>query len=249
MKTSGGDKMKTRSMTVWVSIFLLAALLVVHAGAHAQSAGDILQKTRDAYAQMKSYADTGVVIHEYGVSSQDKHTFSTAFNRSPRHFLLDFHKVLGDRYVIWGDPDAFHTWWKATGQQTDYPNPNNASAISLCGQCQGTAQKIPTLLYWKAFGAAMLDIADPVLDGTEEIGGRRCHRLTGRKSDVYGATGREVNIRKVTVWIDTESFLIRKMVEESKPLPGQRARDITIYEPRANPTLQVASFKFTPPAR
>ena len=65
--------------------------------------------------------------------------------------------------------------------------------------------------------------------------------------DTYAATGKEVNIRKVTVWIDTESFLIRKMVEESKPLPGQRSRDITSFEPRANPTLQDASFKFIPP--
>src|SRR5215467_314755 len=133
--------MKTRSMSAWVTIFLSAALLVVHAAAHAQNAESILQKARDTYAQLKSYADTGVMVHEYGTSSVDKHTFSTGFNRSPRHFLFDFHKQGGDRYVIWGDPDAFHTWWQATGQQTDYPNPNNAPAISLSGQCQGTAQK------------------------------------------------------------------------------------------------------------
>jgi outer membrane lipoprotein-sorting protein len=226
----------------------VSALIFLVAEAHAQSADSILQKTRDTYGQMKSYADSGMVVYEYGASSEDKHSFSTAFSRSPRHFLLDFHKQGGDRYVIWADSDAFHTWWKTTGQHTDYPNPNNSPAISLSDlNSQGTAMKIPTLLYGKAFGAAMLNIADPTVDGTDEIDSRRCHRITGRLSDVYAATGKEVNIRKVTIWIDAESFLIRKLVEESKPLPGQRSRKITIYEPRANPTLDDAKFKFTPP--
>ncbi len=227
---------------------ILATAVFLSTVAHAQNAENILQKTRDTYAQMKSYADNGVVVNEYGASSEDKHTFSTAFNRSPRHFLLDFHKQGGDRYVVWADPDAFHTWWKTTGQQADYPNPNNAPAISLSDlNSKGTALKIPTLLYGKAFRAAMLNIADPELDGTEEIGGRRCHRVVGRLSDVYAATGKEVNIRKVTVWIDSDSFLIRKMIEESKAVPGQRNRTITTYEPRVNPALDDSQFKFTPP--
>jgi len=33
--------------------------------------------------------------------------------------------------VIWGDPDAFHVWWKTTGQVTEYPNPKNTGAITL----------------------------------------------------------------------------------------------------------------------
>lgn len=215
---------------------------------HAQSADAILQKARDVYAQLQSYADTGVIRYEYGASSEDQHTFSTAFMRKPRHFLLDFHKQGGDQYVIWADADAFHTWWKFTGQLTDYANPNNAPAIKLSGQQTGQAAvKIPTLLYGKAFDAAMLNIADPVLDGSEEIGGHRCHRIVGRMSDIYAATGHESNVRKVTVWIDGDAFLVRKITEESKATPGQRNRVITTYEPRANPALSDAQFKFTPP--
>ena len=230
------------------ALLVFGAVALLSPAANAQSAESILQKTRDAYAQLKSYSDTGVVLYQFGADSEDKHSFSTAFNRSPRHLLLDFHKQGGDRYVIWADPDAFHTWWKTTGQQTNYPNPNNTPAISVSDlNSQGTALKIPTLLYAKAFGAAMLNIADPAVDGNEEMGGRRCHRIIGRMSDVYGATGNEVNIRKVTVWIDTDSFLVRKMVEESKAPPGQRNRKITIYEPRANPTLDDAKLKFIPP--
>lgn len=235
--------------TVFVAAIAFT-LPLLSGSANAQSAASILQKARDTYAQMKSYSDTGQVINDFGGPSPDKHTFSTAFNRAPRHFLLDFHKQGGDRFVIWADPDAFHTWWKTTAQQTDYPNPNNIPAISLSDSgSQGTSLKIPTLLYGKAFGAAMLNIADATVDGTEDINGRRCHRITGRMSDVYAATSKEVNIRKVTVWIDSDSFLIRKMVEEPKTVPGQTNRKTTIYEPQANPTLDEAKFKFTPPAQ
>jgi outer membrane lipoprotein-sorting protein len=235
----------------WACLVSSAALLACFAAASAcaQSAESILQKTRDTYAQVKSYADTGVVLYEYGASSEDKHTFSTLFNRAPRHLLLDFHKQGGDRYVIWADPDAFHTWWKTIGQQTDYPNPNNAGALNLSApNTGGIALKIPTLLWGKAFESAMLKIADPVLEGTEEIGGHRCQRIAGRASDAYAATGNEVNVRKVTIWIDAESFLVRKILEEWKPLPGQRNRVTTIFEPQANPALEESQFKFVPPA-
>ena len=239
-----------RKFTTRFVAAIALSLPLLSGSAEAQSAESILQKARDSYVQMKSYSDTGQVIYDFGGPSPDKHTFSTVFNRSPRHFLLDFHKQGGDRYVIWADPDAFHTWWKTTAQQTDYPNPNNTPAISMSDPgSQGTAMKIPSLLYGKAFGSAMLNIADPAVDGTEEIGGRRCYRITGRMSDVYAATGREVNIRKVTVWIDSGSFLVFKMVEEPKTVPGQTNRKTTIYEPQANPALDDAKFKFTPPTQ
>jgi hypothetical protein len=236
----------------WLTNISVAAIaftlhLMTTAGAHGQKAQEVLQKTRDTYAKMKSYADTGVVLYEYGASSEDKHAFSTVFNRAPRHLLLDFHKQGGDRYVIWADPDAFHTWWKTTGQQSDYPNPNNTPAVALSGpQTSGIALKIPTLLYGKAFESAMLKIADPALGGPEDIEGHRCHRITGRASDVYSATGREVNIHKVTLWIDSESFLVRKTVEEFQAPPGQRNRTTTTYEPQLNPALDEARFRFIP---
>jgi len=214
-----------------------------------QDPAQILQKSRDAYLALKSYSDTGVVINEYGASTQDRHTFTTYFNRVPRAFVLDFKKQGGLRYVIWGDPDAFHTWFQQTGQQYDYPNPNNIGAISLSGQqTLGAAMKIPTLLYGKSsLRAKLFDIADPVLEGAEDVDKRRCYRITGRVSDVYEATGKEVNVHKVTVWIDSESFLVLKVVEEWKPLPGQRSRNTTIFQPQANPTLDAGRFKFVPP--
>ena len=215
--------------------------------AQAQSADQILQKMRETYGAMKSYADTGVIVNEYGAT--DRHTFSTYFNRTPRHFLLDFRKQGGDQYVIWADPDGFHTWWKTTTQQTDYPNPNNAPAISLSGQnTRSAALKAPALLYSKVnLGGDFNNFADVTLDGTEDIAGHRCYRLVGRASDTYATTAKEVNIRKMTVFIDAASSLLRQVREEWKAAGGGFNRLSTTYQPQANVAVEEARFKFVPP--
>ena len=226
-----------------------ALLQLATSVADAQTAESILQNARETYANLKSYADTGMMVYEYGAASEDKHSFSTAFTRSPRHFILDFRKQSGDRYVVWGDPDGFHTWWKTTNQTSDYPNPSNTPAITLSGPpTQNAVLKIPTLLYSKAtLGGDFTNFADAKLDGNEEIGGHRCYRLTGKASDSYAATGKEVNMRKMTLWIDADSFLLRRVQEEWPPVGGTTTRNTTTYEPQANPSLQDASFKFVPP--
>src|SRR3979411_398242 len=99
---------------------MICAPLLIVTRARAQNAEAILQKTRDTDAGLKSYSDTGIVLSEYGSSSKDRHTFTTYFTRTPRHFYFEFHKQGGERYVVWGDPDAFHTWGATTGQQYDY---------------------------------------------------------------------------------------------------------------------------------
>jgi hypothetical protein len=99
-------------------------------GLQAATADELMQRVRSVYADLRSYADTGTVALEYGTSSIDRHRFATSFIRAPRHFLLDFTKSTGDRYVVWGNPDAFHTWWKTTNQRFDYPNPSNVPAVS-----------------------------------------------------------------------------------------------------------------------
>jgi outer membrane lipoprotein-sorting protein len=221
---------------------LLASLNV--ATVQAQSAEEIVQKMRDTYGTLNSYSDSVVMVREYGAT--DRHTFTTYFTRSPRHFLLDFHKQGGDRYVVWGDPDAFHTWWKTTQQTTDYPNPSNTSAITLSGPpTQNAIVKIPTLLYSKAnLGGDFANFSDMKIDGEESIGGHRCYRIAGKASDKYSATGREVNVRKMTLWIDVESFLARQLREEWPPVGGTSTRVTTTYEPQANPMIEPAKFKF-----
>jgi outer membrane lipoprotein-sorting protein len=240
-------------------ILLLSAveivlLLLAFLGAAPSTASeDVLERSRTMYASLSSYADTGTVVKEYGLAkdpARDRHTFTTYFKRAPRGFYLDFKKEGGDRYVIWRDPEAFHTWWKTTHVQSDYPNPSNVGAFVGAGVTTvGATAKIPSLLYKK--GALPSDFAfftDGVVEGREDIGGHQCLRLVGTAKDVYGATGHETNIRKMTVWIDAESLLIRKVAEEWAPLPGQVSRTTTTFEQQANPTLEDSKLKFAPPS-
>lgn len=234
----------------------LAATVVCLAGAlpfSAARAGDspdaIMERTRTTYGALRSYADKGIVLSEFGASEKERHAFTTVFNRAPRHFILDFRKQGGDQFVIWGDPDAFHTWWKETADQSDYPNPSNVDAINLSDVTTvGSATKIPTLLYPKAsLVGALSHFADAVLDGSEDIGGQPCYRLVGRTNDVYGATGKEVNFRKLTIWIDKTTMLVRQIREERKSRPGEVDRTTTTYEPQANPSLPDSRFTFKSP--
>src|SRR5690349_5203765 len=115
---------------------------------------DVLARSRAMYAALNSYADTGVVVNEFGPAnapSKEQHAFATYFRRAPRAFYFDFKKASGDQFVIWGDPDAFHNWWKTTGVKEDYPNPNNIGAFGTADpRTLGSAMKIPTLLYANA---------------------------------------------------------------------------------------------------
>src|SRR3982751_3547607 len=100
---------------MFVLIFLTAAgdAHETRASNRSLAANEVLQRSFAKYASLTSYSDTGVVVYEYGTASKDRHTFTTYFSRAPRSYYFDFKKESGERFVIWGDPEAFHTWWSA----------------------------------------------------------------------------------------------------------------------------------------
>jgi hypothetical protein len=201
------------------------------------------------YAALSSYSDKGTVTKEYSATSRDTFSFTTHFNRSPRHFLFDFTKPSGDHLVIWGDPEAFHTWWKATGQTNHYPNPSNTNALTLNDYPTSSAiSKIVPLLYAKAgLPGTIVQLVPGRLVGMEQVGGSQCFKLEGSANDSYGTTGNKVNLRTVTLWIDSASYLVRKVSEETPAPPGTLNRTTTTFDTQANPRLDDGAFKFTPP--
>lgn len=246
--------MRTRKVTIaGAALHAAFACVIFSAPAYAQNASEILKKMKDAYAAMKSYADKAVVLDLPDAMSSNpvlaklsRYTFTTNFSRSPRRFLLDYRTCDTCQYVVWADPDAFHNWNKATGDRYDYPNPNNTGAMTG----SPAISKIPTLLYSKAALLSDFNYYDDVeLDGTEAIEGHGCYRLVGRAHDEYAATGRVVNVRKMTVWIDAESFLIRRISQDRGPTAGGGAHRIeqVTYQPQANPQLDGSRFRFVPP--
>jgi outer membrane lipoprotein-sorting protein len=241
--------MKTAGVRAF-QIVCLVGFVVVNSAAQAPTADKILESVRAKYGSLNSYSDSGEVINEFGTSSKETHKFTTLFNRAPRGYLLDFSKQSGERFVIWGDPDAFHNWWSAINSRTDFPNPNNTGVFTGADvHTLGVAMKVTALLYPKAnFQGSFTNFTDVVVDGVEDIGGRKCYRLVGTAKDIYSATGRESNVRRMTVWVDIESMLIRRVVEVPKDvLPGHIDKVTTMFEPQENPKLEESRFAFTPP--
>ena len=79
------------------------------------------------------------------------------------------------------------------------------------------------------------------------MAGNKCCRLEGTTSDAYAQTGKKVDTRNVTVWIDSTSYLVRKILEDRPAVPGTLNRITTTFHPQANPKLNDASFQFAPP--
>ena len=218
------------------------------------SAMDLLAQSRAAYAALQSYADTGSVVNEYGTDPahplKERHRFRTYFRR-PRSFLFDFLKLGGDRYVVWSDDRAIHSWWKTTGVQYDYPKGQGAGAFSGgAAQTKGSLVMSPPLLFAGAgLVGTMTQFGDAEDDGKEAVDGHDCIRLAGVARDVY-PSGKEVNVRKVIVWIDVKTMLVRRVFEDTPrgSMANAVNRYTTTVDPQLNPKLDDAAFTFTPPS-
>lgn len=219
----------------------------------ATTADDILARSKATYAALKTYADSGTVQLEYGpvgAAVSERHSFRTYY-RSPRFFFFDFTREKNtDRFVVWSDEQAFHTWWKTTGQEETYGKGQGSSAFILgAPPTKNSLTQIAPLLFPAAgLVGTLTELGNATDAGTEKVDGRPCYRLSGVARSVYRITGKVVNIRRTTIWIDAETLLVRRVLEEPQgTTPGTVNRTTTTFSPHANPTLTDASFQFTPP--
>jgi outer membrane lipoprotein-sorting protein len=215
------------------------------------SSDDVLAKTLSAYAGLKSYSDTASVDTEFGPRNglvREHHTFKTFF-RGPRHFLLDFVKAdNADRFVIWADDEAFHTWWQATGVAEVYPKGQGAGAFVAGGTptLNALMQIAPLLFSGAGLTGPVTEFGDGKLAGTEAINGHPCQKLVGVGKSVYGMSGNVVNVRQMAIWIDAQTSLVRRVFEDSSD-GATVSRTTTTFDPQVNPALDDAKFLFTPP--
>ncbi len=232
----------------------IAAATTPSRSASSMRAEDIWARSKAAYASLQSYADSGTVEIEYGSVAgplRDRHTFRTYF-RKPRFFYFDFVKQgNADRLVVWSDLDAFHGWWKLTGVETTYPKGSGSGAFTTgVAITKGSITMTSPLLFPGAgLVGTTTEFADPTDAGLDTLSGHPCHRLVGIAKSVYPQTGHEVNVRRTTIWIDSKTFLIRKVFEDTPKgtIAGAVNRVTTTFQPHANPSLQDDRFKFTPP--
>ena len=68
----------------------------------------------------------------------------------------------------------------------------------------------------------------------------------------YYPTGQRTGIRPVTVWIDTDTRLVRRVLEDTPEGYGDGKATLRVtldYQPQANQALDDSRFQFTPPKK
>lgn len=243
-----------------IAILCLAAAACVQAQSVGAPAGltadQVLAQSRARYAALKTYADTGTVVTEYRIGKEpisvERHTFTTYY-QAPRQFYLEFRKdpnVGDERFVIWGDGADFHTWWSATQVHDTYPPGSGSNAFALGSEpTKGAAVMAPALLFAKAgLHGPLVDFTLSAGTGMETLAGHRCYRLLGQEAPTYG-TGTVAGARAVTLWIEAESLLVRRVLEDTPRDSGADSilRVTTSFEPQADPAIGAAKFRFAVP--
>ena len=241
-----------------VSALLVLALAAsgARAAGPAFNGADVLAKSRATYAALTSYSDTGVVTTEFSLArdqppSVEHSSFRTAY-QAPRKFLLDFHKPSDvERTVIWSDGEQFHTWWSATGVHDAYPRGQGSTAFAVSSlPTLGAVMAVPPLLFSQAgLHGTLTDFELTRSAGIETLERRSYYRLEGMVSLAYG-TGAVSGGRSTTIWIDTETLLVGKILEDtpSNSMAGTTDRVTTRYlSPQRNPPVDPKLFQFVWP--
>jgi outer membrane lipoprotein-sorting protein len=231
-------------------------------GGGRQEADDLLARSRAAYAALRSYADSGTVVEDVG-SFSNHSKFKTRFRR-PTDFYFEYSTVesvysdgnkvpLGEHLVLWKLGPDLHTWNESARSHETFPQgeadqvgPISASAAGT----SGTSILIPSLLFPEArLVSTLQEIAELSVAGSEKVGGYECRKLVGIARSVY-PSGQVTNARPVSVWLDTQTFLVRKVFTDTpKEYPvGGVARLTITFDPQVNPPLGDAQFQFAPPS-
>jgi hypothetical protein len=155
-----------------------------------------------------------------------------------------------ERLVIWSDGGDFQSWWSATGVHQTYPRGTGATAFGTASfPTKGAVLLVPPLLFSQAgLQGPLVALKVPRLAGTEDMDGHRVHKLVGEVALTY-RTGLGGHARPTTVWIDAQSLLVRKIVEDTPAGSPQGSVDrvTTTFKPQANPPLADSLFRFAVP--
>ena len=226
-------------------ILMATALFVLRMGglipAHATEPGDpvvgetpsadrILDNMRQVYAECESYADEGEVSLVFKSEQRervDRRPFKTWFIR-PENFRFEFrnqHPSNGrgpsHRYVVWADGEHIRSYWTVNKQLQEFESVELALG-GPTGVSGGSATMIPALLMREMnWGGLLRRLSDTKLLGTERVGDALCYKVEGR----YLA-----DRDPLTLWIDADSFFVRRVFETSK-VPNADVEKTIEYRP------------------
>jgi outer membrane lipoprotein-sorting protein len=206
-------------------------------------APSLIGKMQAVYASCRSYRDQGQLVLtkvENGRVVSIHRAVRIVFERPDRfRFEHTQERRSGgekDLVAIWSDRGQFYSWWSimpGVRKHVDF-----MQAFRWGREVSGRGMYMVDLLHqltaddwlWKA------NVSTAQFGPEEKVSGRRCYTV-----DIPGG-------RATRLWIDKESFLIRKVYTSF----GKDAeyRDVTsTYSPELNVPIEASEFVFKPPAR
>jgi hypothetical protein len=250
-----------RNTSSLAACVLVGTLLATVGPARAADDGmDLLKRSIALYPTLATYADAGTAVREQP-GLVDRWKFKTYFRR-PLDFHFNFQGVSSQsagltadasyqHIVIWminGELQAFN---KQLRSHATVPRTGNqpAELLNASAATVGTSVLIPSLLFGKSeLPGSIKQIREATDAGFESVNGHRCHKIVGQAAQYY-PSGQMTNVRQVTVWLDAESLLVRKVFEDTpKGYPAGAYLRLTInLDPQANPRLQDEHFQFSVP--
>ena len=242
-------------------LVLVSPLLAASGVARADDDGmDLLKRSMAVYSTLPTYADSGTVVRE-GPGLTDRWKFQTRFLR-PLNFRFDFQGVTSRSAGLTMDSSTQHiVLWMIEGELQSFnrqmrshntvPRTGNqpGELLNASAGTAGTSVLIPSLLFAKAdLPGSIRQIREAAHAGIESIDGHRCHKIVGKAAQFY-SSGQMTNVREVTVWLDAQNLLVRKVFEDTpKGYPAGSYLRLTIdLDPQANPKLDATSFQFNVP--
>lgn len=233
----------------------------------AQSGGDamgLLKKSMATYPTLSSYADSGTVLKE-SPGLADRYQFKTFMRKESLDFKFDFRGVTSTSAGTTFDLSSLHiVIWMVRGEMESFNShlqsheiipraSGNQPAVlhRAASGTLGTSTLIPALIYDTAnLSGTIRQIQQATDAGMEEVDGHNCRKIIGLAVEYY-PSGQIASARQVTVWLDADSLLVRKVFEDTpKGYPaGSYLKTTITLEPVANGALQDSDFRFSVPDR
>jgi outer membrane lipoprotein-sorting protein len=202
----------------------------------ALTAKQLLDRMSKAYADCKTYRDSGVVttlfVQDTGNRTVEK-PFKTAFVR-PDQFRFEYKEEIR-RYIIWSKRKELQTWWDVK-PGIEKPGSLLLAVAGATGVSSGSAARIPAMLMpdrLGGWGGVYISGAKRIEDGKlEKV---ECFCVEGK---YFGNT--------ITLWVDKKSYLVRRVDEQAK-FANFRTEQTTTYDPVVDGEITDKMLEFDPP--
>lgn len=229
------------SIFIFLFCTLSACSIASAAVADGLTAEDIFSRMKKVYANAQTYQDKGlvkVVIRFPERNHIVKKPFSTAFIR-PNRFRFEYKEVKSlfkaSTFIVYQNGESIKAYWDLDEGISQIKTVGEALATAT-GISGGSARTVPTMLLpdESRFRNAIL-LYSPKRAADEVIDGIECYRIEDPS-----------DYRDLTLWIDKEEFLLRKIYVE-RDLKDSQAKTTTTYKPILNGEVTEKMLEFGSP--